>query len=150
MWKTAVVSLYLLTLGIMDIREKKVPVILLALGVVSALVIGMSEKIEIGTEWINIAGELFLGMIPGGFLLAVACLTNKAGYGDGLVLMILGMIYGYLPAVILLCVSLFLLSLFSIGLLVLGKAHRNTCIPYLPFLTIVYLVYFLGKCVNKF
>lgn len=145
MWKTAIVLLYLLILGIMDIREKKVPAVLLVLGILLALTVGAGERMGSGVGWGRAVHELLLGMMPGGFLLAAAYVTGKAGLGDGLVLIALGIIHGYLAGIILFCVSLFLLFLFSIGLLLLKKANGSTCIPYLPFLAAAYAI-----CVYNF
>lgn len=75
-------------------------------------------------------------MLPGILLLVFAIATQKAGYGDGIVLLLLGMVAGGGKAWLLLGVSLFFVSAASVVLLVLRKAGRNMTIPYLPFLTV--------------
>lgn len=139
MWREAGVLLYLTALSLMDIRERKIRIVWLAAGVVVIggffVWEGVSGPTDAG-EWL-VKG--LLGTLPGLFLLAVARITGKAGYGDGLVMIVLGVGFGYLVSVVLLCVSLFLLSLCSIALLLCRRVRGNTRMPYLPFLTAAYL-----------
>ena len=62
-----------------------------------------------------------------------------AGYGDGVALLILGMISGAGKSLMIFGFSLFLAAVFSVVMLVLGKAGRNTAIPFLPFLAAAWL-----------
>ena len=138
MWKAVGVLIYLSVLSFMDIRERKVSVAWLAAG--AALVCGflMYEGLAVGTDARELMVRSLLGALPGLFMLAVARLTQKAGYADGLVLILVGIGYGYLPSVVLLCLSLFLLSLCSVVLLLCRRVRGNTRMPYLPFLTAAY------------
>ncbi len=133
---------YLTLLSILDIREKKVPVWLLLAGIGSAAVLKIVGELGNGRGWTSVLAELILGMMPGAFLLLVSFLSGKAGYGDGLVLLALGILYGYLPTFILLSGSLLLLSAISIILLLGKRVKRDTKIPYLPFLSAVYIGYY--------
>lgn len=133
---------YLSLLSIFDVREKKVPVIFVAAGIVAVFIVRFYEGVvnDINnTNEVRLLAEMVLGMVPGIFLLVVAKLTGKAGYGDGAVLLILGILDGYLMCATLLCISLFLMSMFSISLMLLHKVCRNTKLPYLPFLTAAYV-----------
>ena len=141
MWIIIGTMLYLIILSVLDIREKKVPVIPLAGGMLFALAVGMTEATEGGMKCMEIAGGMILGILPGGFMLGMAYFSGKAGYGDGVLLIIMGILNGYLAGIILLCMSLFILSAFSVCLLILRKADRHTSIPYIPFLTIAYICY---------
>lgn len=139
MWKVIGVLIYLLALSIMDIRERKISIAWLAAGAVAVCGVLLLEKIAFGTDGEELMVRSLLGVIPGIFLLAVARLTGKAGYGDGLVLILLGIGFGYLFCVVLLCLSLFLLSLCSVVLLLCRRVNGNTPMPYLPFLTAAYV-----------
>lgn len=128
-----IIAIWLLTISILDIKSRRVSAWLLAIGgaVILLAVFGCSE---VG-EYLG----MLKGMLPGILLLAVAFFTGKAGYGDGIVLLVLGAASKG-KGVVLLGTSLFLISIFSIVLLVLRKANRNTRIPYLPFLAAAWLL----------
>lgn len=140
--KTVGVLSYLSLLSVFDLREKKVPVILVAAGSVAVLIVRFYEGVvsDISNiDEVRLLAEIVLGMVPGIFLLVVAKITGKVGYGDGAVLLILGILDGYLMCAALLCISLFLMAMLSIGLMLLRKVCRNTKLPYLPFLTAAYV-----------
>ena len=82
-------------------------------------------------------GTVLIGMLPGVGMLLVARFSGAAGYGDGLVLVGLGMLLGIWRVLLLLAGSLFALSLVSLLLLLLGKVRGNTRIPFLPFLDLI-------------
>ncbi len=136
----------MIVVSIMDIRERKVSTVLLAAGVLMAGAIAIGEMFQNQLRWEKAAREILLGVLPGGFLFTAAYLTKKAGYGDGVVLTALGILHGYLTSAVILCISLFLLSVFSIILLLFKRVQRDTHIPYLPFLTAAYMgCQFLGR-----
>jgi len=120
---------WLLTVSVLDIRFRRVPIWLLIVGGVFAAVL----------VWCGSGGEpvgyheAVRGMMPGMLLLAVAYGTKRAGMGDGIALMALGVISGNSIFPIF-GLSMFFIAFFSLVLLVLRRAGRNTQIPYLPFL----------------
>ncbi len=130
-----VMMVWLFAVSGMDIRFRQVSARLLMVGGMLAAAFVLCRN---GS---NLAGyyEVFIGMMPGGVLLAAAFATKKAGSGDGVALMILGMISGskILPVF---GFSLFLTAVFSIVLLGLRRVRRDTRIPYLPFLTAAWLL----------
>ena len=128
-----ITTVWLAIISVFDIKSRRVSVWLLVIGGVIALP---------AIRWCCIAREyldLLKGMLPGLLFLAVAFFTRKAGYGDGVVLLILGMVTKGKVAV-LFGVSLFLISIFSIVLLTFHKVNRNTKMPYLPFLAAAWLL----------
>lgn len=134
--------LYLLGLSLWDVKERRVPVILLVLGSIAA-----GSVVAYGMATGRIRGvELILGAIPGLSLLLTAWLTGKAGYADGIVLLCCGIVWGYREALLILCLSLVLISFVSIALLLLHKVKRQSRIPYIPFLAVgFWLAEFMGK-----
>lgn len=134
MWNI-LTAVWLLAASGMDISRRQVSIRLLAVGGVLA---AGSVLCRNGGD---LAGccEALAGMVPGALLLAVSFCTGKAGSGDGAALMILGLMSGsnILPVF---GFSLFLAAMFSILLLVLKRAGRNTRIPYLPFLAAAWLL----------
>lgn len=136
---TVIVTMWLLWMSVLDIRSKSVPAWLIGLGGAVALAVSLVESFsgiaEQGTWW-NYVGALFGGIIPGGCLLMLAFVTKTIGSGDGAVVTLLGMVLGFRKSILVLCIGLFFAALGSTVLLVIGKVKRNTCLPFLPFLTV--------------
>jgi prepilin signal peptidase PulO-like enzyme (type II secretory pathway) len=97
----------------------------------------ISEALEaIGaTELIN----MLTGILPGAIFCLLARITGKVGYGDGVLLMELGICFGYHRIMLLLCVSLMLMAILSILLLAMHKVKKDTKVPFFPMLAIVFL-----------
>ena len=132
MWKETILLIYLLILAVFDLKEKRVPLWGLVIGMLvagGAVVYGNWFGQE---SWIR----TLLGIIPGILLLAVSFMTGKAGYADGVVLLIVGMVEDYKVSLFVLCMGLFLASMVSVMMLVLRKANRQTRIPFIPFLAV--------------
>ncbi len=130
---------YLLVLSVFDWREKKVPAALLLAGVMIAGGFGLYNCMLGVEDLARSIIELCFGLLPGLFLLLLAWLTRKIGYGDGVVMLTAGLLLGYRSCIALLCFSMLLAALISIVLLALRRANRHTVLPYLPFVTAVYL-----------
>ncbi|WP_276951104.1 prepilin peptidase [Acetatifactor muris] len=136
MWVILPITAWLLTGSVMDIRKRRVPIwLLLAGGIFSAATV-ILQCMAGGKEF----ADVLQGMLPGTGLLIVAFVTKKAGYGDGIALLCLGTVLGGGRSILLFGLSLFLISIFSLTVLVTRKAGRNTGIPYFPFLTGAWLI----------
>lgn len=131
-----ITAAYLMVLSFFDIKEKQVPVLLLAAGLVIGLGISVYNCLRGREQWLAV----LIGILPGVFLLLVAAMTKKAGWGDGIVLTALGLICGYRESIFLLTISLLSMSVLSVILLVFRKVGRNTALPYLPFLGLAYII----------
>lgn len=131
MWITALTMIWLLGTSIMDIRKCNVPVWALVPG-------GLLTGIALVCQQ-TATGDMLQGMLPGIFLLATAFATKKAGYGDGIVMLFLGILSGG-RSLLIFGISLSLAAVVSLVLLVLRKAGKNTRIPFLPFLTAAWLI----------
>lgn len=136
MWIKALILIYLIILGIKDAKDRKIPLTWLMVGAIFLGGIGVRNCVLGEMNW----WEMLLGVIPGVFLLAVAWLTGKAGYADGLVLMELGLCLGYRESLFLFGLGLSFLSIVSVMLLLLRKVKKDTRMPYLSFLAIVFLL----------
>lgn len=130
---------FLIVLGVCDSRECKVPIALIKGGFLAAFLWVICRCIGNPEEWKWLVLATLLGMLPGVLLLGMAHITGKIGAGDGLVLMVLGMLVGYKECLMFTCCSLLLMSVWCIGVLCFKKGNRNTRIPYLPFLAVVYM-----------
>ncbi|MCM1194280.1 MAG: prepilin peptidase [Acetatifactor muris] len=130
-----VIMIWLVVISVVDIKSRRVPVWLLAAGGAAAL-----PAIQWGS-----AGEclaVLKGVMPGLLLLAAAFFTGRAGYGDGVVLLVLGMVSKG-RTLVLFGVSMLLIAVFAVALLVFRRADRNTRLPYLPFLAVSWLLVFV-------
>lgn len=77
-----------------------------------------------------------IGMV----LIGVNAFTRgQVGIGDGIIIGVIGICFGFTLNVSILLVSLFLSALLSIILLVFKKVDRKQTIPFVPFILIGYL-----------
>lgn len=136
--------LYLVVLAVYDWKEQKIPLVLAGGGLVVALAMNVYRVVYYADNWKWLVLSILLGMLPGVYMLTVAYLTGKAGYGDGITLMNIGMFTNYKTCILLWGFSMVFLSFFSVGLLCLRRANKDTRIPYLPFLTAAYAVELIG------
>ena len=128
----AMVFLWLAGLSLFDIRYKRVPLWLVLAG--GVLVAGAGVYGCVSGEYCFT--ECLAGMVPGAVLLLLAAGTRKAGWADGVVLIILGIILGFWKCIMVAMLSLVLISVLSALLLIFRRAGKGTLIPYVPFLTL--------------
>ncbi len=127
----------LLTVGcfaLKDVKERQIPIVwVVGCGIVAVVYLMMGEKINIVF--------LIQSMMPGMLLLLCALLTKESiGYGDGVVVLLLGLWCGGLFAALAAGIALFLTGFYAVFLLL--KRCKKT-IPFLPFLLIGMEVVFL-------
>lgn len=135
MWKLVFTILWLGILAGIDAKCKYVPVGLLALIGMIVTLVSVCER------WKGSTGvtELFWSVFPGVVLLTVAVFTKKAGWADGVVLMMLGIQSGFRTSIFSFALSMVFISVVSLVLLALRKVNKNTKLPFLPFLYAGYL-----------
>ncbi|MDE7283697.1 MAG: prepilin peptidase [Lachnospiraceae bacterium] len=127
------VCVLLFICSLFDIRKKELPLMILIAGFLAALGIEM-WCIWKGLETVaGIAESLLPGIF---FLLLSFCTREKVGYGDGLLLIILGLFLGFYRCFLVLCFGLIFSSVFALILLLFCKAGKNSRLPLVPFLTI--------------
>lgn len=127
MWSVLVLS------SIYDFVKKKIPVLILGVGGVVAMV----------ATWYRSPGayEWVLDMMPGFILLLLAAVSReKIGYGDGLLILVLGLMEGWKSCLIGVVVALFLVSGCSIFLLILKKVTVKTEVAFTPFLLVAHML----------
>ncbi len=140
MWKEVIILCVLIFWSIQDIKTGQLPLLSLVLALAAAL-LWKGFAMEVSARELLLLG---LSLLPGVAMLLLALTSKAAGTGDGLALIVLGVILGLSKILLLLCVSLCLMSLVSLFLLVCKKVSKQTRIPYLPFLTAGYLVLLFG------
>lgn len=141
MWRNIFAACWLTILSIWDIRCKRVPVWMLGVGGAAAAVALVYEILGGGFDPM----ELCMALLPGTVLMTVALFTDHTGWGDGIVMLTLGMCLERKESMLVFCVGLVSAALFSTGLLLLRRADKKTRLPFLPFLALGMLVSVIGK-----
>ena len=136
MWKIILTALWLGILAFMDIRKRLVPIWLLA---VSVIFVTCMSVYEIWQGSMN-GAEIMWGILPGFMLLLIAVFSKKAGWADGVVLLLLGIMTGFQECAFSFTLSMLAISVISLALLMMKRVGKNTKMPYLPFLWAGYLV----------
>lgn len=134
-WGMAVLSCWLFCISIMDIRKCRISIGMLVVGGGLSVLILVYQYYIGEMDYFNV----LRGVLPGVLLILIAFATKKAGYGDGIVLLAVGAVAGGGKSLLIFGLSLLLICIWSILLLTMRKARRNTKIPYVPFLAIAWL-----------
>lgn len=110
-----------------DIKEKKIPMkwFVVLLGIAGIAAIFSNEAM-----WPDIAW----GILPGAGLIMLAWLTRQIGYGDGLALVAVGLLWGLADCIGMLAIGLLLCLFAAIILLIIHKVTRKSKLPFLPFM----------------
>lgn len=132
-----------MALSISDIKSKSISWLLWGVGTIPLLIIKCKGITSVDMN--DIINALY-ALLPGIMLILVALCTGKAGYGDGLVVLVLGLELGAAECILIVFVGLVFLSVFSLVLLLLHKVKRNSKIPFLPFLSLGWIII---ECVVK-
>ncbi len=121
---------------VFDLVYKKIPFLLIICGGAIGGVVIAANGFE--------GRSLCYALIPGMLLLLTAFLTGeKVGYGDGMLLLVLGLLEGAGECLGDLLIGLFLVVVFAMLLLIIGKKGKNTMVPFAPFLMVAHTVRFL-------
>lgn len=83
-----------------------------------------------------------VGTLPGIFLLAVGWATHQeVGYGDGVVLLIIGIYLGFSAGISIFLTALLFIAPVSLFYIACRKAGRKKKLPFIPFLLAGYLLW---------
>ncbi len=145
MWKEALTAAWLIPMSIMDTKSKRVPVWMLWIGTAAAAGVLIFEGINEGPDVLQICRSL----IPGIVLMVTALATGKAGMADGIILILLGALTGYKDCMAAALGGLLLIALLSVILLALRKVKRSTKIPFVPFLTVGWILTVCGRWMGQ-
>lgn len=110
-----------------DIRTHKISTWVLLAGLVLAIVFLVWGRVLP-------VGEYLTGGALGISFIALSMLSKEIGMGDGVVLMILGLMVGIRHLIGILFVALVLCATVAAVLCLLGKAKRKSRLPFVPFL----------------
>lgn len=132
MW-TIAVETQLCVLSIWDIRKKRLPVI----GLIMVFVTVAAQRFYKPLSFREYVASALVG---GGFLLISKLSKEALGYGDSLLILILGVQLGFWKLIETLTCSMFFLGVVSLIFLVLKGNHKEISIPFIPILTVGYLL----------
>ena len=128
--------LFLLLLSVRDIREKKVNIAFLLPGVVLAF-----YQMSDGFLRAEVPGFLFSILL---FVLSI--LTKEAiGMGDAFAVLLCTCYLPFYPVFFIFVAGLFMAGIVGVFLILIRKGNRKTEIPYLPFLSLSYLIYLVSN-----
>ncbi len=129
----------LMVITVVDLTHKIIPNRLnLIMGIVGAINLIITKKFYSSIVAFFVAGVLFLAL----------ALMSNGGIGGGDIKLIapLGLIFGILPIIYIICYSFIFGAIFGIGLIVFGKKSFLSEIalaPYISFATIMFITYFI-------
>lgn len=127
------ILIFLMAASVWDILKRKIPVIYLIAGTITALfALILSSEIV----W----GEILLGGITGiAFFLLSKYTKESIGYGDSWMIFILGITVGVWKLMVILGIA-FLAAIIAAGIGIMErKITKKSRIPFYPFLLIGYL-----------
>ena len=124
---------YMIVLAVMDIRWKKLNLLFLLAGVIP-LTAGFLCHREI--HMILQGAGAAVGII---FLLISRITEDSFGYGDSILITIMGGFTGFWNILSLLAAAFSMASVFAVFMLVRKKFHRKSSFPFVPFLTAAYI-----------
>lgn len=125
--------IFLFICAVFDIKKKEIPIILIIIGIISSFGINIWQIFKGTISIAGVGASLLVGVF---FLLISFCTKEKVGYGDGMILIVSGLVLGFDRCFLGLCISLILSSVFALLLLLLRKVEKTSGLAFVPFLTI--------------
>lgn len=123
---------YLFLLSIWDIRKRSLPLWMIGAGGVMAVIF---QDVKGSSIMLHMAGAAV-----GAAFLVISRMTGEAlGYGDSLLILILGGYLGFWNVLYLLLIAYLLAAVFAGAALIRRRFSRNTAFPFVPFLTAAYI-----------
>lgn len=130
MWVEIFLFIFLAVCAVFDGLQKKIPLAAVWLGMLTAICLragGMMGEVDLLSA--------ALSLVPGAIFFLLSFVTReKVGYGDGWVLLMIGLFLDLPRCFLILVAGLLIESVAALVLLALKKIQRNKEIPFCPFL----------------
>ena len=135
--------LFLWMAALPDIRSQRIPVRIPALFASAALAANLLLPTCIGRR------ELWAGALPGAFLLLLSCaMKGKIGEGDGICLLVSGLLTGPVQAVVLTETALVLSAAAGGFCLLIKRKEAGDRIAFIPFLAAAQTLIFAAQLIG--
>lgn len=122
--------LLLAVCAVFDGRKKEIPLMVVWVGMALAALLRIT-----GTRGESGWPALLLSLLPGTAFWGISWITGeKVGYGDGWMLMMIGLFTGLGQCFLILLVGLMVESVVALVLLAAGKTAMDRTVPFAPFL----------------
>lgn len=130
LWWISGIIFMMAIISVFDIKTRTIPL----WGIVCVFVITIAYIWKI--ENIQLIDILF-SIVPGFFFIFLSFVTReRIGYGDGVIILAIGLVMGLEQCVFVISIAILLSSLFASILLVRRVATKNTQVAFIPFLTV--------------
>lgn len=130
MWVEVLLFFFLGICAVFDGMEKKVPLAVIWLGIITAIVLHKEGIIGDRSWW-----DMGMAVLPGMIFWMLSLVTyEKVGYGDGWMLVMIGLFTGLWKCFLILMVGLVSESLSVLVLLAFRRISKDRQIPFAPFL----------------
>lgn len=130
MWIEIFLFLFLGICAVFDGLKRQIPLIVVWMGMLTAVCLQIGGKMG-ETSIFSTTISLTPGM---GFFLLSFLTREKVGYGDGWVLLMIGLFLGFYRCFLILLIGLVMESAVVVVMLALRKIERDREIPFSPFL----------------
>lgn len=128
-----VFALYLVILTVMDLKRRKLKLSVLLAG---GIFIPAGVFCSSGVSPVYLAA----GGAVGAVFLGISKITEESfGYGDSILILIMGCCIGFWDILTLLMAAFMMAAVFSLVLLIRGRFRRKDSFPFVPFLTAAYI-----------
>lgn len=130
MWVEIFLFLFLGICAVCDGIERTIPLVVVWLGIITAVLLRIEGLSGDGT-WQAAA----LSIIPGAAFWMLSFITGeRVGYGDGWMLLMIGLFVGLWECFLILMTALISGSIVVLVLLAAGKVSKDYQLPFAPFL----------------
>ncbi|WMC94342.1 prepilin peptidase [Kineothrix sp. MB12-C1] len=113
---------------VFDLWKREIPILLIGVfGIISLVGTVIIQEFH----W-----HVFLySLIPGATMLGLSLCTGESiGYGDGFVVLVLGIFLGFSKCALAVLLGLLFSAILGLGLLVLQKVNGKSQMPFIPFI----------------
>lgn len=113
--------------GVSDLRKKEIPVVHIILGFIVIGICCVGKKHELI--------EILTGILPGlGMLLLALITTEKIGYADGIIVILIGAYIGTKDCLQIVWLALVFLIMAFFVIAIKEKRMKHVQLPFIPFL----------------
>lgn len=126
-------ALYLIILAVMDLKRRRLKLSVLLAG---GIFIPAGVICDSGVPPVLLAAGAAVGAV---FLLISKITEESFGYGDSILIIIMGGFIGFWDILALLMAAFMMAAVFSLILLIRGRFRRKDSFPFVPFLTAAYI-----------